>query len=108
MTSKRQMPPPGYAEHAQSVVAMANANNAEMGGTMRPVMEICDSADIVYGVYQDPSKAFGVGIRVVKGENLLREVVSSNTARECSTTAIKCVDAEQAEALRQMIGDPLH
>ena len=60
------------AEFIRGLVDMANANNARMDGTIRPVLELIAENDVVFGVWPDASEPGGVGLLVVKGANRLR------------------------------------
>jgi hypothetical protein len=84
----------------RQLVGLANANNERMDGTMGPVLKIIAAHDLVFAVWQDCKAADGVGTLVIKGANLLRDIVSIGTGIGAQTTAIKCICAEQAEALR--------
>jgi hypothetical protein len=88
----------------QQLVDTANANDAIMDGTMKPVMELIATNDVVYGIWQDSAEPGGVGTLIVKGENRLREIAATGVSQESRITAIKCITLEQAEALRQHVG----
>ena len=92
------------------IVAMANANDAAMrahlrteGGTahMEEVWKILDSADVVFGVWQDPTEPEGVGYLAIKGEHLLADVVAKETAHS-HINAISCREATEAYALHDL------
>ena len=63
------------AEFVGQLVEMANANDAIMDGTMRPVMEMIAANDVVWGVWQDATEPGGVGLLIVKGANRMRQIV---------------------------------
>jgi hypothetical protein len=85
------------------------SDDALMDGTMRPVLELIAKAEVVMGVGQDAAKPYGVDMLVIKGANRMREVVATGVNMEAGMTAIKCLDYDQAEALRQHVdSDPTH
>jgi hypothetical protein len=92
------------ANFAEGLVDMANANDAIMDGTMKPVMELIASNDVVFGIWQDSAEPGAVATLIVKGENRLRDIIAIGVSQQSRITAIKCTDAEQAEALRQHVG----
>lgn len=65
---------------------------------------------LVFGVFQDADEPDGVGMLLVKGHALLREIVASGKAWPVDMTGVPCACAEQAEALRLVAGesDRLH
>ena len=87
----------------RQLVDMANANEATMDGTMRPVLELVTANEVVFGVWQDDTQPNGVGVLLVKGANRLREIIATGVSQEHKITAIKCTAPEQAEALRQHV-----
>jgi hypothetical protein len=98
--------PPGFIE---GLVDLANATAERMDGTTGPVIEIITENDVVFGVWQDPSERHGVGLLLVKGANRLRDIAATGIDQSCRISAIKCISAEQAEALRQHVAtDPTH
>jgi hypothetical protein len=93
----------------QLLVDMANANNARMDGTMRLVLELIAENDVVFGVWPESSEPGGAGLLVVKGANRLRGSSAKGVSQACRTTAIECIVAEQAEALRLHVNaDPIY
>lgn len=87
------------------LVAMANANDRLMDGTMTPVRRIVDGADIVFAVWQDREEPDSVGILLVKGLAALRRYVATGVAFPAAQTAIKCVDVAQAHALAEVCAE---
>jgi hypothetical protein len=90
------------------LVDLANRNEPIMDGAMEPVRRIVAEDDVVFAVWQDPNEQYGVGSLVVKGEKLLKEFVASRTAHAIPIDAVKCTCAEQAIALKQVLGDRDH
>lgn len=58
------------------------------------------SHDVVLGIY--PS-AEGIGLHVIKGDELLRQIANSNEVGEYSRAAIAVQDREQAETLQALV-----
>jgi hypothetical protein len=58
------------------------------------------SHDVVLGIY--PS-AEGMGLHVIKGDELLRQIANSNEVGEYSRAAIAVQDREQAETLQALV-----
>ncbi len=57
--------------------------------------------DVVLGIY--PSAEDGVGLHVIKGDELLREIANSNEAGDYTHTAIAVHNLEQAMVLRELV-----
>jgi hypothetical protein len=88
----------------ERIVTLAERNELLMDGTMRPVQQIISENDVTYAVWRDTSEEHGFATLIVKGESLLRQIVTSKTAMNLSISAIKCRDYDQAYALRCMAG----
>lgn len=99
-----------YKGFKHRVVAMANASRALITSDFSTVRGIVDAAPLVFGVFQDATQPDGVGLLLVKGHALLREVVASGRTLPVDMAAVPCTCAEQAEALRLVAGenDKLH
>lgn len=98
-----------FCEEQVRLVELANANHALMDGTTGPVLDIIAANDVVWGVWQDPRERNGVGMMIVKGLSKLREIVATGKTQLLRQSAIGCVSADQAEALRQFVdADPVH
>ncbi len=98
----------GHAHSVRRLVDLANRNEAAMDGTTEPVRRIVAEGDVVFAVWQDPEEEFGVGYLIVKGAKLLKEIVASQKPQAIRTNAVKCICAEQAIALKQVLGDRDH
>jgi hypothetical protein len=96
-------------DFVRGLVDLANRNNAGMDGTMAPVLQLVAEHDLVFAVWQDSAAPHGVGVLIVKGANRLREIATGSGSVQVRVTAISCIAAEQAEALRQHVAaDPTH
>jgi hypothetical protein len=84
-------------------VAMKDLNEREVMGYVRGI--VADN-DVVVAVWQDKAEPHGVGLLVVKGANMIREVVASAiTATGVKVSAVTCCDYAQAVALWRALGD---
>jgi hypothetical protein len=87
----------------RQLVDMANANEARVDGTTEPVKRLIDGADVAIGIWQ--KRDGDVGLLILKGERVLREVIASGKPMPSSViTAIKCNDQEQAEMAKHFFG----
>ena len=85
--------------------------NEHFAGSDEPVIsirEILDSSDVVFGLWQDPEEPDGVGMYVIKGKNLMREVLASDKPAKVVMTAVPCENAAHAIAAEQAFGDQVN
>jgi hypothetical protein len=84
-------------------VAMKDMNERE---AMDYVRGIVADNDIVVAVWQDIAEPNGVGLLVVRGANMIREIVASGvTATGVKVSAVPCCDYAEAVTLWQVLGD---
>jgi hypothetical protein len=57
--------------------------------------------DVVLGIYPSPEE--GVGLHVIKGDELLRQIANSNEAGDYTHTAIAVHSLEQAVTLKALV-----
>jgi len=57
--------------------------------------------DVVLGIY--PSEQEGVGLHVIKGDELLRRIANSNDAGDFTHTAVAVHNLEQAMTLKALV-----
>ena len=57
--------------------------------------------DVVLGIY--PSHEEGIGLHVIKGDELLRQIPNSNEAGDYTHTAIAVHNLEQAVTLKALV-----
>jgi hypothetical protein len=75
-------------------------------GRVRLIKRLVEHAELAFGVWQDPTEPEGVGMLVVKGREVLERMqICPDGSRRVRWTAIPCIEAEQAVALRDFIGD---
>jgi hypothetical protein len=72
------------------------------------IREILDSSDVVFGLWQDPQERGGVGMYVIKGKNLMWEVLASDKPVKVVITAVPCESAEHAMAAEEAFGDQVN
>jgi hypothetical protein len=95
----------------ERMVAIANDVGKELGALPDDaarydmVKQIMDSAEVVFAVWTDKSAEDGVGQMLVKGSQLVRQVIADKTAVQMRVAAIPCNSVEQAEALRNELGE---
>src|SRR5215213_5683729 len=86
------------------LVDLANANENRMGGTMTPVLQLIAENEVVVAVWQVAREPDGVGMLLIKGANRLGDIIAAGKGAAARMSAIKTIDAEQAEALRRFMG----
>ena len=57
--------------------------------------------DVVLGIFPSPDQ--GVGMHVIKGDELLRQIANSNVAGDFTHTAIAVYNLEQAVTLKALV-----
>ena len=57
--------------------------------------------DVVLGIFPSPEE--GVGLHVIKGDELLRQIANSNEAGDYTHTAIAVHNLEQAVTLKALV-----
>lgn len=72
------------------------------------VTEQIASNEIVFTVWNDDAAPLGHNLMVIKGQQRLRELTDDNAALFLKIAAIKCINAEQAEALLYFEGESDH
>src|SRR5215475_13157271 len=78
----------------------------DASGRYDMVKEIIDGAQVVFAVWQDQTAERGVGFMLIKGQALARHILADNEGEiRMRTTAIPCMEAEQAEALLHELGE---
>jgi hypothetical protein len=75
---------------------------------MKMIKSILASNDIVVGVWPAPEEPSGISYHVIKGANLLREVIASGKAATAAMGVAPCVCVEQAVAAENIFGDKTH
>jgi len=93
----------------RGLVDMANARIEDgFTGEGDELRQIIEAHDVVFAVWQDASQRDGVGVTLIKGDELLQTVVDTPRAVGTKLTAIPCSGLEEAEAMRKVYGDPTH
>jgi hypothetical protein len=94
-----------FDEMKRKIVESANANRTILTDDFEQVREMINTNDVVFGVWQDVAEPDGVGMLLVKGEQRLRECIADDKSVLCRILGIPCIEAAQAEALRQVAGE---
>ena len=87
------------------MVALANVVGKDLGALPHDsarhdmVKGIVGDAEVVFAVWKDRSAKNGVGLKLIKGQQLARQVLANNRGIPARLAAIPCMEAEQAEAL---------
>ena len=85
----------GLADQTRSFIQMSHDK-------ARALRVVVTEHDVVLGIF--PSTAEGIGLHVIKGQEILRQIASSNSAGDFTHTAIAVHNREQAVALQQVFG----
>lgn len=97
-----------------TIAARAEENRRLLDGTTDPVKQIIADADIVFGVWPDPTQPHGVGMHVIKGRRRLAAIAVAEheaiaggmTSETLNWNAIPCASEEQAIAAQWILGEP--
>ena len=76
--------------------------------SMEVVTGILAKYDIVIGVWSDKDEPEGVGLHVIKGENLLSEIAAANKPNPIPIGVIPCNELEDAIAAAKLLGPSTH
>ena len=92
------------------MIALANQRQLAIRGmskraAFRYVETIVADAEVVIGVWQDPSEPNGVGLHVIKGLRHLMSATVSVEPPRVRVDAVPCVDRDQAVAAEQRFDD---
>lgn len=78
------------------------------GGRRRLVSQALAESDMVYGIWPDDGEPGGIGVQIIKGEDLMPPLVGFETDHEVIVAAILCAGLEQAIAARDAWGRARH
>lgn len=67
----------------------------------RALRAVIAGYDVVLGIYPSPDQ--GVGLHVIKGDELLRQIANSNEVGDYTHTAIAVQNIEQAMTLKALV-----
>lgn len=67
----------------------------------RALRAVVAGHDVVLGIY--PSHEQGIGLHVIKGDELLRQIANSNEVGDYTHTAIAVHNLEQAVTLKALV-----
>jgi hypothetical protein len=98
----------GRAELSASLEKLINTtiqNIGQLDGTKESVIRMIDESDVVLGVWKDDAEPDGVGVIVIKGDQLLANIGQSGQTVPPRMTAIPCDCAEMAFAAKEAFGE---
>jgi hypothetical protein len=84
----------GLADQTRSFIQMSDDK-------ARALRVVVTEHDVVLGIF--PSADEGIGLHVIKGEELLRQIARTHTVGDYTHTAIAVHSREQAVALQQVL-----
>jgi hypothetical protein len=84
----------GLADDVRSIIQMSE----DKALALRAVIA---GYDVVLGIFPSPEE--GVGMHVIKGDELLRQIANSNVAGDYTHTAIAVYNLEQAVTLKALV-----
>ena len=85
----------------RDLVERANANTISDAADLEQCIR---GHDLVFGIWQEAGSPLGVGHSIIKGRGTL-ERIKRTGAEGLAITAVRCRNAEEAEAMRQVYGD---
>ena len=86
----------------RDLVERANANTiTDMADLERCIRD----HDLVFGVWQKTEGPLEVGHSIIKGRGALERIRRTGDTEGLAITAVRCLNAEEAEAMRQQYGD---
>lgn len=74
-------------------------------GAMEQVKKIIEANDLVLGVFPDGRERDGYRLLLIKGATSLERAIRKGIPDRLKLVGIPCLDASQAEAARQVLGD---
>jgi hypothetical protein len=98
----------GRAELSASLEKLINMtihNIRQLDGTTESVVRMIDESDVVLGIWKDDAEPDGVGVIVIKGEQLLANIGQSGQTVLPRMTAIPCDCGEMALAAKVTFGE---
>jgi hypothetical protein len=85
-------------------VDMANQNEELMDGTTVPVKAVIAQGEIVFAVWQDPTRVCGIGLLLLKGASALRGTMAGTHPKNLRITGVKVDNFEMAVAANLNFG----
>ena len=98
------------ADFTRMMIALANQRQLAMRGmtkraAFRYIETLVADAEVVIGLWQDPSEPNSVGLHVIKGLRHLMTAAASGEPPRVRVDAVPCIDRDQAVAAEQRFGD---
>lgn len=100
----RRLSPAQLQEHVDKANRDAdrNINNPDFAVT------VMDRCQLVYGVWEDATKPFGVGIAILQGIKLIEEALKRGGSATFSVGHIRCRSRDEAKVCSILWGDLQH
>jgi hypothetical protein len=99
-------------DYLRALIDSANANAERNDGANTPIKEIIEGSEVVFAIWRDMRRHYGVDFLLLKGVNKLREIaaMADDNLRgvAISTNAILMDNREMALAAREVFGQPDH
>ena len=94
----------------EDLMDIANRHTETMRGMTEEaayahVKSVIAGHDIAFGIWQDANEPNGVGILVIKGEDLLQVCMDGGRSITGSISAVPCVERDQAVAAKEAMGE---
>ena len=90
-----------HLDLARDLVERAKANTISDAADLERCIRFYD---LVFGIWQEDGLPLGVGYTIIKGRGALERIKRAET-EELAITAIRCLNAEEAEAMQLLYGD---
>jgi hypothetical protein len=95
-------------EQLKHLASLAEANRKKFTAEVNHadlLREVIEEADVVWGVWNDPTAAYGVDVALIKGHDRLMLIAQSPRPVATKVAAVPCRNVEEAEAMRLEFGD---
>ena len=96
---------PEFAALKKQAVVVANEVGKTLTGDFAEVEKLVEANAVVFAVWPDAEEPDGVGLMIVKGQQRLRSIIANGRRDTVKFTAIPCIEAEQAMALKRVAGE---
>jgi hypothetical protein len=90
------------ADFVRTLIDLANSTRS---ANAKQVKRLFAKSPVVFGVWQDASKPYGVDYVLLKGIKLMERGATRGVSTITRVAAVNCRDYEEAYAMRQTWGD---
>jgi hypothetical protein len=87
------------------LVDIAKSNMRLLDGTAGPLRRIFEESELLIGLWNEPQEKDGVGILVLKGDKVLREIITNRKNLLLRTSAVRCDSYAEAVAIKELLGE---